>query len=72
MHSAYFRSAAALLLSACSVGTGAIVDSLQVAVRGMGHSGAAVARFLGVTTSAANRLAASEQLPEVRKFLNAL
>ena len=44
----------------------------QVAVRGMGHSGAAVARFLEVTTSAANRLAASEQLPEVRKFLNAL
>ena len=37
----------------------------QVAVQGMGHSGAGVARFLGVTTSSVNRLAASEELPEV-------
>jgi len=41
----------------------------QVAVTGMGHSGAAVARFLGVTTSAVNRLAASPRLPETARFL---
>jgi len=44
----------------------------QVAVRGMGYSGAAVARFLGITTSAVNRLVASEELPQTRKHLNAL
>jgi len=44
----------------------------QVAVHGMGYAGAAVARFLGVTTSSVNRLAASEELPEVRRYLNAL
>lgn len=44
----------------------------QLAVRGMGYSGAEVARFVGVTTSAVNRLAVSEELPEVRKYLNAL
>ncbi len=44
----------------------------QVAVRGMGYSGAEVARFLGVTTSSVNRLAVSEELPEVRKYVNAL
>lgn len=44
----------------------------QVAVTAMGYSGAAVARFLGVTTSAVNRLAASADLPAVAKFLNAL
>ncbi len=44
----------------------------QVAVRGMGYSGAEVARFLGVTTSAVNRLVVSEELPEVRKYLKAL
>jgi len=38
----------------------------------MGHSGAEVARFLGATTSSVNRLAVSERLPEVRKYLNAL
>jgi predicted transcriptional regulator len=38
----------------------------------MGYSGAEVARFLGVTTSAVNRLAVSEELPEVRKYLKAL
>jgi putative transposase len=43
----------------------------QVAVRGMGHSGAAVARFLGVTTSGVNRLAASEDLPQTRNYLKA-
>jgi putative transposase len=44
----------------------------QVAVQGLGYSGAAVARFLGVTTSSVNRLAASEELPEVKKYLKAL
>jgi putative transposase len=44
----------------------------QVAVRGMGYSGAAVARFLGVTTSAVNRLVASEELPQTETYLNAL
>ncbi len=44
----------------------------QLAVRGMGYSGAEVARFLGVTTSSVNRLAVSEELPEARKFLKAL
>jgi len=36
----------------------------QIAIRGMGYSGAEVARFLGVTTSAVNRLASQEELPE--------
>jgi len=44
----------------------------QLAVRGMGYSGAEVARFLGVTTSAVNRLAVSEELPEVGKYPKAL
>jgi len=44
----------------------------QVAVRKLGHSGAAVARFLGVTTSSVNRLAASEELPECTRYVNAL
>ena len=44
----------------------------QVAVKGLGHSGAEVARFLGITTSSANRLAVCEELPEFRRFLNAL
>ena len=44
----------------------------QVAVHAMGHSGAAVARFLGVTTSSVNRLAVSDELPECRKILKAL
>ncbi len=44
----------------------------QLAVQGMGYSGAEVARFLGVTTSAVNRLAVSPALPEYRKYLKAL
>jgi hypothetical protein len=44
----------------------------QLAVQGMGYSGAEVARFLGVTTSAVNRLAGSPPLPEYRKYLKAL
>ena len=38
----------------------------QIAVKKMGYSGAEAARFLGVTTSAVNRLAASEELEEVK------
>ncbi len=34
----------------------------------MGYSGANVARFLGITTSAVNRLAVSDELPEVEKI----
>ena len=44
----------------------------QVAARGMGYSGAAAVRFVGVTTSAVNRLVASEELRETGKYLNAL
>ena len=44
----------------------------QVAVKGLGYSGAEVARFLGVTTSSVNRLAVSPELPEFRKYLKAL
>ena len=44
----------------------------QVAVQGLGYSGAGVARFLGVTTSSVNRLAVSEELPEVKRYLKAL
>src|SRR5574337_325214 len=40
----------------------------QMAVKGMGYSGAEVARFLGVTTSSVNRLAVSEELPESKRF----
>lgn len=40
----------------------------QIAVRKMGYSGAEVARFLGITTSAANRLAGQEELPEVKRY----
>ena len=41
----------------------------QIAVRKMGYSGADVARFLGITTSAVNRLAISDELPEEEKYL---
>ncbi len=44
----------------------------QVAVWAMGQPGAEVARFLGITTSSANRLAVSEELPKFRRFTNAL
>ena len=43
----------------------------QVAVKGMGYSGAEVARFLGVTTSSVNRLAVSKELPGLGKYLHA-
>ena len=42
----------------------------QLAVGKMGYPGAEVARFLGVTTSSVNRLAASEETPDMRKYLN--
>ena len=41
----------------------------QVAVKGMGYSGSDVARFLGITTSAVNRLAVSDELPEIKSYL---
>jgi REP element-mobilizing transposase RayT len=44
----------------------------QVAVQGMGYSGASVARWLGVATSSVNRLAVSQELPEVKVYINAL
>jgi len=40
----------------------------QIAVKKMGYSGADVARFLGITTSAVNRLAISDEVPEVEKY----
>jgi chromosomal replication initiation ATPase DnaA len=44
----------------------------ELAVRAMGYAGAEVARCFGVTASSVNRLAVSEELSEVRKYLNAL
>jgi len=41
----------------------------QIAVKKMGYSGADVARFLGITTSAVNRLAVSDELPDVEKYI---
>lgn len=41
----------------------------QIAVKKMGYSGAEVARFVGVTTSAVNRLAVSEELPDLTKYI---
>lgn len=41
----------------------------QIAVLRMGYSGADVARFLGITTSAVNRLAVSDEVPEMEKYL---
>jgi REP element-mobilizing transposase RayT len=40
----------------------------QLTVRKYGHTGASVARFLGVTTSLVNRYAASGDLLELRKY----
>jgi REP element-mobilizing transposase RayT len=42
---------------------------IQIAVTKMGYSGADVARFLGITTSAVNKLAASGKLPEIKKYI---
>jgi len=40
----------------------------QIAAKKMGYSGADIARFLGITTSAVNRLAVSDELPESEKY----
>jgi len=39
------------------------------AVKKMGYSGADVARFLGINTSAVNRLAVSDDSAEVEKYV---
>jgi len=44
----------------------------QLAVGKMGYPGAKVARFLGVTTSSVNRLAATEQTPDLWKYTKML
>ena len=41
----------------------------QLAVGRMGYPGAEVARFLGVTTSSVNRLAISEEVANLKKYL---
>jgi REP element-mobilizing transposase RayT len=41
----------------------------QLAIGRMGYPGAEVARFLGVTTSSVNRLAVSEQVVDLKKYL---
>ena len=41
----------------------------QVAMGKMGYSGAEAACFLGVSTSAVNRLAASEESPDLAKYV---
>jgi hypothetical protein len=50
-----------------------VVKSLRlfcpIAVRNMGYSGAEVARFLGINTSVVNRLAVSDESPEVEKYI---
>jgi hypothetical protein len=40
----------------------------QIAVKEMGHSGAEVARFLGITTAGVNCLAASDLLSDIGKY----
>ena len=40
----------------------------QIAVRRMGYSGAEVARLLGLTTSAVNRLVSQDEVPEVEGY----
>jgi len=40
----------------------------QLAVRGIGYPWAEVARYLGVTTSAVNRLAVSEALADLKQY----
>jgi len=44
----------------------------QLAVKKLGYSGAEVARYLGVTTSAVNRLANAEELARVHHYLKLL
>ena len=40
----------------------------QLAVKKMGYSGANVARCPGITTSAVNRLAVSDEFPEINEY----
>jgi REP element-mobilizing transposase RayT len=44
----------------------------QLAVKKLGCSGAEVARYLGITTSAVNRMASAEDLPKVRQYIKLL
>jgi len=41
----------------------------QLAVKKLGYSGAEVAHYLGITTSAVNRMANAEDLPKVRQYI---
>jgi len=41
----------------------------QLAVKKLRYSGAEVARYLGVTTSAVNRMANAEFLPKIKRYL---
>ena len=41
----------------------------QIAVKRMGYSGANVERFLGINTSAVNRLAVPDELPNVERYV---
>jgi chromosomal replication initiation ATPase DnaA len=41
----------------------------QLAVKKMGYPGAEVARFLGVTTSAVNKAANSEEVSSLKRYL---
>ena len=41
----------------------------QLAVKRLGYSGAAVARYLGVTTSLVNRYASSEEMDNLDQYL---
>ncbi len=44
----------------------------QLAVREMGYPGAEVARFLGVTTFSVNRLATTEEMPDLKEYFKML
>jgi hypothetical protein len=44
----------------------------RLALTKMGKSGATVAGLRGVTRSLVNRLAVASELPELKKYLNAL
>ena len=79
LHEEFARSSPGPIVWTLRWGTGALDGGrtarrlfCQVAVQGMGYSGAGVARFLGVTTSSVNRLAVSQELPEVKRYLKVL
>jgi hypothetical protein len=42
----------------------------QLAIGRMDHPGTEVARFLGVSTSSVNRLLVSEEVSDLKKYLN--